>query len=273
MPGVVWRDMFTMRSVLFFAAAAVFAPAGSAQVMPPNSMGVSMGHLHLNSADPEAQKKFWIDVIGARAAKLGPMDVYAMPGALVVVTKKPEKPEPTEGSVINHIGVSVRDYDGVLAKVKAAGMTATTVSETQTMVAGPDGLKVELIKNPKAEAPAMNHHIHWFTQDVTATQKWYCDTFGAVKGKRGRFEAADLPGVNLSFSPSETKTANSKGRALDHIGFEVRDLEAFTKKLESSGIKMDVAYRKVPSLGISIAFFTDPWGTYIELTEGLAQVH
>jgi catechol 2,3-dioxygenase-like lactoylglutathione lyase family enzyme len=264
--------MFTTRFALFFAAAAVCAPAGSAQVMAPNPMGVSMGHLHLNSSDPDGQKKFWLDVIGARAAKLGPVDVYAMPGVLVMVTKKPQKPEPTEGSVVNHVGVKVRDYDGVLARVKAAGMTATTVNETQSMVAGPDGLKVELIKDPKAEAPAMNHHVHFFTQDVTATQKWYCDTFGAIKGKRGRFEAADLPGVNLSFSPSDTKTTASKGRALDHIGFEVRDLEAFTKKLEASGVKMDVAYRKVPSLGISIAFFTDPWGTYIELTEGLAKV-
>jgi catechol 2,3-dioxygenase-like lactoylglutathione lyase family enzyme len=272
MAGVVWRDMFTMRSALFLAAAAAFAPGGFSQVLAPNSMGVSMGHLHLNSSDPEAQKKFWVDVIGARAAKLGPVEVYAMPGVLVMITKKPKPPEPTEGSVVNHIGVKVKDYDGVLAKVKAAGMTATTVSETQSMVAGPDGLKVELIKDPQAEAPAMNHHIHFFTQDVAATQKWYVDTFGAVKGKRGRFEAADLPGVNLSFSPADAKTANSKGRALDHIGFEVRDLEAFTKKLESSGVKLDMQYRKVPNLGIAIAFFTDPWGTYIELTEGLAQV-
>ena len=56
---------------------------------------------------------------------------------------------------------------------------------------------------------------------------------------------------------------------MDHIGFEVRDLEAFCKKLESMGVKFDVPYRKVPALGIAIAFFTDPWGTYIELTEGL----
>jgi catechol 2,3-dioxygenase-like lactoylglutathione lyase family enzyme len=264
--------MFTTRFALFFAAAAMFAPAGSAQVLAPNSMGVSMGHLHLNSSDPDGQKKFWIDVIGARAAKLGALDVYAMPGVLVMVSKKPQQPEPTEGSVVNHVGVKVRDYDGVLAKVKAAGLTYTKVNETQSMIAGPDGLKVELINDPKAEAPAMNHHVHFFTQDVTATQKWYCDMFGAIKGKRGRFEAADLPGVNLSFSPSDTKTAASKGRALDHIGFEVRDLEAFTKKLEAGGIKLDMAYRKVPSLGISIAFFTDPWGTYIELTEGLAKV-
>jgi catechol 2,3-dioxygenase-like lactoylglutathione lyase family enzyme len=231
-----------------------------------------MGHLHLNSADPDVQRKFWVDVLGARPAKLGPADVYVMPGALVMVTKKPQPPEGTEGSAVNHIGVKIRDYDGTVAKIKAAGMTCTTVSETQTMVAGPGGLKIELIKDPEAAAPVMNHHIHFFTEDVTATQKWYADTFGAVPGKRGRFEAADLPGVNLSFSKSDSKTANTKGRALDHIGFEVRDLEAFTKKLQASGIKLDVPYRKIPSMGIAIAFFTDPWGTYIELTEGLVQV-
>ena len=43
-------------------------------------------------------------------------------------------------------------------------------------------------------------------------------------------------------------------------------------KLEASGITMAVPYRKVPALGIAVAFFTDPWGTYIELTEGLDKV-
>jgi hypothetical protein len=57
---------------------------------------------------------------------------------------------------------------------------------------------------------------------------------------------------------------------LDHIGFEVRNLEDFAKKLESTGVKLDVTYRKVPALGIALAFLTDPWGTYIELTENLA---
>ena len=264
--------MYNLRSALLLAAAAMFAPAGDAQVPAPNSMGVSMGHLHLNSADPEAQKKFWVDVLGARPGKLGPADVYVMPGTLVMVAKKPQAPEGSEGSVLNHVGVKVKDYDGVLARVKAAGLTATKVNDTQSMVSGPDGLRVELVNDPKVDAPVINHHIHFYTQDVKATQKWYAETFGAVPGKRGPFEAADLPGVNLSFSPSQTRMANSKGRALDHIGFEVRDLEAFTKKLESSGIKMDMAYRKIPSMGIAIAFFTDPWGTYIELTEGLAKV-
>jgi hypothetical protein len=34
-------------------------------------------------------------------------------------------------------------------------------------------------------------------------------------------------------------------------------------------VKFDVPYRKIPRLGIAIAFLTDPTGGYIELTEGL----
>ena len=43
-------------------------------------------------------------------------------------------------------------------------------------------------------------------------------------------EAGDLPGVNLSFSGTRTPVVATKGRSLDHIGFDVRNLEAFTKK-------------------------------------------
>jgi hypothetical protein len=64
----------------------------------------------------------------------------------------------------------------------------------------------------------------------------------------------------------------TRGRAIDHIGFEVKNLEAFVKGLEAKGMKIDVAYRAVPQLGLAIAFITDPWGTYIELTEGLDKI-
>ena len=110
---------------------------------------------------------------------------------------------------------------------------------------------------------------------VEETRGWYAKMFGGVPGKRGTSETATIPGVELAFAalPANAGTlAGTKGRALDHIGFEVRDLEAFTHKLEAKGIKFDMPYRKVEKLGIAIAFFTDPWGTYIELTEGLAQV-
>ena len=63
-----------------------------------------------------------------------------------------------------------------------------------------------------------------------------------------------------------------KGRYLDHIGFEVKDLDAFAKRLEADGVKFDMAPRDMTKqFGLKIAFITDPFGTYIELTEGLSK--
>ena len=75
--------------------------------------------------------------------------------------------------------------------------------------------------------------------------------------------------MNLTFTKSDTATVPTKGRSVDHIGFEINNLEAFCKKAEASGVKFDMPFTKRPELGISLAFITDPWGTYIELNEGL----
>ena len=121
-------------------------------------------------------------------------------------------------------------------------------------------------------APIVHHHIHFYTESLEDTRSWYMKMFGAVPGKRGKFEKADIPGAELSFSQSEAKTAPTRGRHMDHIGFEVKGLEAFVKRMEASGVKFDVPFRSVPAVGLSIAFFTDPWGTYVELTEGLSKL-
>ena len=84
-------------------------------------------------------------------------------------------------------------------------------------------------------------------------------------------DTGDLPGVNLSFSAGKD-VVGTKGRSLDHIGFEIKDLDALVKKLDAQGIKLDSAVRRLPDSTVKVAFLTDPWGTYIELTEGLAAV-
>ena len=61
---------------------------------------------------------------------------------------------------------------------------------------------------------------------------------------------------------AETAPAPTKGRSLDHIGFEVKGLEEFCKKLQADGVTFDMAYREVPQLaGLKIAFILDPVGT------------
>ena len=77
-----------------------------------------------------------------------------------------------------------------------------------------------------------------------------------------------LSGVNFRFSKQESKAVGTKGRALDHIGFEIKNLAAFSKKLEADGIKFDTPY-SVREGGLGLAFIADPMGTRIELNEGL----
>jgi len=256
-------------ALLLLVSTLLFTPL-EAQLAGPNETGVSMGHLHLNSRDPDTQKRFWVDFAGAVPAKLGPLDVYKLPGVIIFVNKA-EPSGGTEGSVINHLGLKVRDLKSYLAKAAEANVKVITKSEKQAMLLAPDDVRVELTEDAASPQPVAHHHVHFYVTDVDAAKQWYASTFGAIPGKRGKFEAADLPGVNLSFSKSETPCAPTKGRSLDHIGFEIKDLENFTKKLEASGIKLNVSYRKVPRLGVSLAFLTDPWGTYIELTEGLTK--
>jgi glyoxalase/bleomycin resistance protein/dioxygenase superfamily protein len=79
-------------------------------------------------------------------------------------------------------------------------------------------------------------------------------------------QAADIPGANLTFTKSDTPTVPTRGRVLDHIGFDVKDLEAFAKKLQETGVKLDRQVERRPD-GSAIAFTRDEWGTSIELNE------
>ena len=112
-------------------------------------------------------------------------------------------------------------------------------------------------------------HVHLISREPKAAAQWYVEMFGAVPGMNGSFKVADLPGVNLRFSETP-KTAGTQGRSLDHIGFEVDDLEGLCRRLEAQGVVFDRPYyERVDELDIAYAFLTDPEGTYIELTEGL----
>jgi len=50
----------------------------------------------------------------------------------------------------------------------------------------------------------------------------------------------------------------------------VTSLDEFERRLVAQGLKFDAAIRTVQNGKTRVAFFTDPWGTYIEVTEKLA---
>jgi len=253
-------------------ALATVTPA-RAQLAPPNDAGVTFGHVHLNVRDVELHKKLWVDHFGGVVVQKGPLVAVKLPGMLIALREAPSSGG-SEGTVMDHFGFKVRDLAESLRAWRAAGYQVGrefigSEGFPNAYLMAPDEVKIELQEDKTLPVKAAAYHLHFLLGDYVQLRDWYVDTFSLTPRKRGTIQTtADVPGMNLSFATSAKPSVGTKGRSLDHIGFEVVNLEAFCKKLESRGIKFDVPFRSVPAIGLNIAYITDPSGVYIELTEG-----
>jgi len=272
---------------------ATLAPRTSAQLLNKEAP-VIVGHYHLNVTSVAEHKKFWVDTLGGTAMKVGSEDVIKFPDVFLFL--RVQKPTgPTRGTALDHIGFAVPDVPALTTKIVANGYQLTTGREPVpgqaaaaaagtaapygrfAYILGPDGAKVELVTSAEKNAPPIkHHHVHFINKQYVEMQQWYMKALDATlrPGQTDFFIGADLPGVGymLNFfrweGDQNMNPVGTKGRVVDHIGFEVKNLEAFCKKLEARGVKFDVPFRSVPAIGLNIAYITDPTGVYIELTEG-----
>jgi catechol 2,3-dioxygenase-like lactoylglutathione lyase family enzyme len=277
-------------AVAWLVLAVAGASAASAQLAPPNAAGVSMGHLHYTVKDVDANRAFWIK-LGAKPVTVGSTEALKLTDVLVFLTRG-ESSGGTDGSVLNHVAFRVPSF----ADVEAAGLKMARLANFPGVgsVNTPEGERVELFENAATNltftqdagfndataqrhnrpvtAAATFHHIHLYlpATAVTEAKGWYTKMFGGIPGKRSNYDATDLPGINFNFSAAPKPTVPTKGRMLDHLGHEVTGLEAFCKRLQGMGVTFDVPYTRGTD-GVASATFTDPWGTRIELTEGLRQ--
>jgi catechol 2,3-dioxygenase-like lactoylglutathione lyase family enzyme len=272
-------------------SAGIFAASiAMAQLSAPNSSGVAMGHLHYTVQNVEANKKFWV-ALGGVAGKVGSTEAVRFPDVIILLSPGTAS-EGTDGSVVNHVAFRVRSLEAVAAAGFKVGGTNKNLPGLASVYT-PEGERIELFDNtatnvlftfdgphdPVADrhnhpitVPVIMHHVHLYVPmgEVPKAKAWYLRTFGGVPGQRWHYEAVDLPGINFNFAESPKPTTPTKGRRLDHIGLEVRNLAAFRKKLEAGGIHFDESYTLRDS-GVAAAFLSDPWGTRIELTEGLRE--
>ena len=178
----------------------------------------------------------------------------------------------TVGSVVNHVGFIVQNVQESVAKWKAAGVPVQPGNNgrlDQAYVVTPDGLRIEILENKNQPVPIRHEHVHFFLPQaaIAESQAWYARTFGAKASLRNNAPVDDIPGVQLRYNKADMAQSPTKGRVLDHIGFDVTDLQGFIKKLKANGIKLDRPSTKNEQSGVALAFITDPWGTYIELNE------
>ena len=66
--------------VFFFTQTQAFP-----QLAGANDSGVAIGHIHLYSKDPDAQKKIWTDAFGAQVTKTGTLELLRLPGVFIIM--------------------------------------------------------------------------------------------------------------------------------------------------------------------------------------------
>jgi catechol 2,3-dioxygenase-like lactoylglutathione lyase family enzyme len=239
--------------------------------------------------------RFWVETLGGEAATLGEdgPEVIRFPGVFIFLEEQPPT-GPTRGTTFDHIGFAVPDVAAVAARAVANGYTRTVGREPGPgqpenpptagnygrfeYLVGPDGVKIELVTAEAEGAPPIaHHHVHFVNRDFVEMGQWYMRALNATErpGQTDFFFGADLPGVGymlnfFSWLPEEDLVGTA-GRAVDHVGFEVRDLEAFSVQLAAKGIELTAPYGVEDGLGIVVV--TDPWGTVVEFTEGLRDLY
>jgi hypothetical protein len=298
-------------SAFFLAALMLFLPVCSqAQLAPPNERGVTMGHWHAIVPDVEASKKFWM-LFGAKAITIDNTVVMKLPGVLIFLTLGTPagstmgtslnhiglrvsngkqlkdllkaagvKEDPTDpltgrpgfwkpglrgwGNVYSADGIKIEILDNVVEG--EAGLTAKIAG-----VADP--------AQKKDLPPVASDHNHMYLPtkaSVKDAEEWYSKMFGA-QAFSDTGDGALLPGARLRMDAAELradspgKPVPTKGHAIDHIGFEINHLEDYCKTLAAGGVKFDQPYSKKRHKSFASAELTDPWGTSIELTEGLGK--
>ena len=267
--------MPTTRRILVAISIAVTLTAGTAAAQPApfNEMGVSMGHWHLISTDVEANKRIFL-AMGGKLFMPGGNPLIMFPGVYINLVLNAEKGDGgTEGSVINHVGFIVDNVQQRVAQWKASGvmvLPGLNNRQDQAFVVTPDGVRMEILEDKTQTMPIRHEHVHLSLpeSEIPKAQAWYAKTFGGKPGTRNNAPIVDLPGVQIRFARADTKQVPTRGRILDHIGFDVKDHAAFVKKLEAEGIKLDEPVRK-GTTGNTITYITDPWGTRIEIVQRL----
>lgn len=263
-----------MKQLIIYLTVALLCSHSYAQLASPNDDGLTFGHVHLNVTDVEAHAAIWTEHFDGEVITDTALSAIRFPNMVLILREQ----EPTMGSretVMDHFGFKVRDIQKFIDRWEGAGFEMGRVftgaeGQTNAYVTLPGGVYVELQEDQGLHEEITGYHVHYFTAGHAELLDWYTEHFNLEIRPRGSIgSTTNVPGMNLSFGNSDSPRAPTAGTAIDHIGFEVENLEAFCEKLAAQGISFDRPYTYIESLDLGVAFLTDPKGVVIELTEGL----
>jgi predicted enzyme related to lactoylglutathione lyase len=246
-----------------------------AQLPAPNADGVTAGHHIFRVKDVDASNKFWT-TLGGEPAALATIKLMKFPGVLLFISA-PRGANPTpslggnHGTTVEFITFKVKDLKASLAKWKDAGIVPLSQYK-ETTILGPDDVQVRITEDKSLNAPIASDGLIMNVANAAEVSAWYAKWFGAKIRQGGADWIGEIPGARIIFHVTKDPIAPTKGRSLGLLGFEVKDLQDFVKRYQEAGGKLDSQIATSTAANLSVVQLTDPWGTSIEVSQGLKAV-
>ncbi len=226
-------------------------------------------NIHIAAVDPEAAVEWYIEYLGA--VKTPTPATHVTIGDTLIAFQPAESLQPSDGSVLDHWGLSVPDLDAAMAGLEGSG--ATIISEPEEIpglfklafIEDPFGVKVELVED--AEWPGF-HHVHLRVPDPAATLDWYESLLGGEREQlKGQIEGLRYDGVWLLAADSGGEMpAPSADRALRNIAWSIADIDEADAAFNAVGAPTLVEPFAVNEF-VKVAFYQDPDGVSVEVLE------
>jgi catechol 2,3-dioxygenase-like lactoylglutathione lyase family enzyme len=158
------------------------------------------------------------------------------------------------GTGIDHIAFSYADVEARMAELERVGVSGRGVRLqrfeggstlenspglfTHGFIFDPWGTRIEILEDLENLG---FHHVHLSSTDPGATLDWYQDAFGGERSRlKGQLDGLLFDDVWLLVSNHPEGTpAPTEGRAIDHLGFLVSDVDEARSGLSRNGIEFE----------------------------------
>jgi len=264
------RAMKTLFSLILLLSLSVTLIA---QLPAPNAAGASAGHHILRAKDVDTANKFWM-TLGGEPGALATIKLMKIPGVLLFISA-PRGNTPSlggnHGTTVEFLTFKVKDLKASLAKWKEAGIVPMNEYKEVTLM-GPDDVQVRITEDSKLTTPIAADGLVMNVANATEVSTWYAKWFGAKISRSGKDTIGEIPGARIVFHETKDPIAPTRGHSVGLLGFEVTDLQDFVKRYQESGAKLDGNIATASAAKLSVVQLTDPWGTSIEVSQGLAAV-
>jgi len=255
-----------MRTIAAMCASFMIA-AASIVAADPAAPNLAIDNVHIRVGDPAQAREWYIKHLGATPGESAGQVYF---GKMLIAIVKTDKPQPSAGSAIDHIGLSFADLDAKMKDLQAAGVKVVTPLRDApglfklAFIEDPWGVKIELVQDPEQLG---FHHVHLSAPDPEASLKWYEDMVGGKRDKlKGRIDGLRYNGIWLLAAKSgATAPVSSAERAVMSVGWTIKDMNQAAGAFKAKGVKVAVEPRAIGKLWY--AFFEDPNGTRVELLQ------